>query len=87
MISQKNNQPLKNIFISASPAQSGELAERNAAGLIREAIAVNGQANIILATGATQFETSNPLIQHHEDCRFYLDEASASLLTSEVGSH
>ncbi|HRQ52397.1 MAG TPA: glucosamine-6-phosphate deaminase [Agriterribacter sp.] len=45
-----------------SPRQLGEAAGKDAALLIREAVEKNGNANIILATGASQFETLDQLI-------------------------
>jgi glucosamine-6-phosphate deaminase len=51
-----------NIKTFNSPRQLGEAAGKDAAALIREAIEKNGRANIILATGASQFETLNQLI-------------------------
>jgi glucosamine-6-phosphate deaminase len=54
------------------------LAGREAAQLIKKAIAANGQANIILATGTSQFETLTQLIQEGIDwskvVMFHLDE-------------
>lgn len=51
-----------NIKTFNSPQQLGEAAGSDAAVLIRETIEKNGSANIILATGASQFETLNQLI-------------------------
>ena len=42
--------------------QLGMVAARRGAEAIRQAIAENGQANIIVATGASQFETLSALI-------------------------
>ncbi len=50
------------INISSNPTELGKAAASVAAALIREAIAKNGTANIILATGTSQFETLNQLI-------------------------
>jgi len=52
-----------NIHISQNPLELGKAAGISAGGLIREAIAEKGTANIILATGASQFETLNQLIK------------------------
>ena len=56
----------------------GEKAGKRAAELINKAIRVKGQANIILATGASQFETLNTLIKEEIDwskvVMFHLDE-------------
>lgn len=50
------------IIVRKDPAQLGKSAGSAAAELIREAIARQGHANIILATGTSQFETLNQLI-------------------------
>lgn len=50
------------INISSNPYELGKAAARAAADFIREAIAKNGTANIILATGTSQFQTLNQLI-------------------------
>jgi glucosamine-6-phosphate deaminase len=56
----------------------GEQAGKQAAQLINNAIREKGQANIILATGASQFETLNTLIKEDVDWNkvvmFHLDE-------------
>jgi glucosamine-6-phosphate deaminase len=56
----------------------GEQAGKRAAQLINNAIREKGQANIILATGASQFETLNTLIKENVDwskvVMFHLDE-------------
>ncbi|MCO5240187.1 MAG: glucosamine-6-phosphate deaminase [Chitinophagaceae bacterium] len=62
-----------------SPRQLGEAAGKDAALHIREAIEKNGSANIILATGASQFETLNQLIKEEnidwsKVVMFHLDE-------------
>jgi len=51
-----------NIFIEKDPAALGVAAGKRAAGLIRKALQEKGFANIILATGTSQFETLNQLI-------------------------
>ena len=52
--------------------------QEHAARLIREAIETNGTANIILATGTSQFETLNQLVSEDIDwskvTMFHLDE-------------
>jgi len=67
-----------NVIISDSAAILGEKAGKKAAELINDAIRENGQANIILATGASQFETLNTLIKEDVDwskvVMFHLDE-------------
>jgi glucosamine-6-phosphate deaminase len=67
------------IEISNDPKQLGEKAGRRAAELIREAIAEKGAANIILATGTSQFETLSQLIREQDIdwskvTMFHLDE-------------
>lgn len=57
----------------------GQLAGKAAAILIRDAIASKGSANVILATGTSQFETLNQLIQEEgidwsNITMFHLDE-------------
>jgi glucosamine-6-phosphate deaminase len=57
----------------------GQAAGKSAAKLIREAIATDGSANIILATGTSQFETLKELvaaedIQWNKVVMFHLDE-------------
>jgi glucosamine-6-phosphate deaminase len=50
------------LFIKNDPIELGESAGKAAADLIRITIANKGSANIILATGASQFETLKQLI-------------------------
>ena len=62
-----------------SSRQLGQAAGKDAAVLIRETIEKNGGANIILATGASQFETLNQLIAEKsidwgKVVMFHLDE-------------
>jgi glucosamine-6-phosphate deaminase len=57
----------------------GVAAGKEAAGLIKDAISANGKANIILATGTSQFETLQQLIADTEIAwdkvvMFHLDE-------------
>lgn len=65
-------------IVAADPIAVGGLAGREAARLIKKAIAANGRANIILATGTSQFETLTQLIQEGIDwskvVMFHLDE-------------
>jgi glucosamine-6-phosphate deaminase len=68
-----------NIHISQNPQTLGLTAGTDAARLIREAINTNGNANIILATGTSQFETLNQLIKEKnidwsKVVMFHLDE-------------
>jgi len=66
------------IVISNSKSELGEKAATTGAGLIRKAIQTNGTANIIVATGASQFEMLNELIKQNVDwskvTAFHLDE-------------
>jgi len=50
------------ISISDSPAELGKAAGTAAANCIRQSISKKGHANIILATGTSQFETLNQLL-------------------------
>jgi len=66
------------IVKSNSKIKLGKQAAIKGAALIREAIQVNGEANIIVATGASQFEMLNELIKQNVDwskvTAFHLDE-------------
>jgi glucosamine-6-phosphate deaminase len=66
------------IVIANDSVELGRLAGEAATEGIKWAIAENGQANIILATGASQFETLKYLIQQKIDwgkvVMFHLDE-------------
>ena len=68
-----------NIVISSNPGEMGMAAGALAADLIKTAIAVQGRANIILATGASQFETMARLVSEKgidwsKVFMFHLDE-------------
>lgn len=68
-----------NIIISQDPVEMGHVAGTNAAATIRKAIAEKGSANVILATGTSQFETLNQLIREKDMnwskvVMFHLDE-------------
>lgn len=68
-----------NIQIKSDPLLLGEASGRRAAELIREAVKQRGTANIILATGTSQFETLNQLIREtnidwSKVTMFHLDE-------------
>lgn len=68
-----------NVNISPNPEELGKVAGTAAAELIRKAIAENGTANIILATGTSQFQTINQLISEpgidwNKVVMFHLDE-------------
>ncbi len=66
------------IIIADDPVEVGKLAGKEATRLIKKAIAENGRANIILATGTSQFETLSYLIQQDINWSkvvlFHLDE-------------
>jgi glucosamine-6-phosphate deaminase len=67
------------IKITNSPVELGQNAGKSGAELIRKAIAQKGFANIILATGTSQFETLNQLllepgIDWSKVTLFHLDE-------------
>jgi glucosamine-6-phosphate deaminase len=67
------------INISSSAEALGQVAGKAAAELIRRAIEEKGSANIILATGTSQFETLNQLvaetgIEWSKVVMFHLDE-------------
>lgn len=66
------------IIIKSNPLELGVAAGEAAADLIRKSISEQGNANIILATGASQFETLNQLIKEGIDwsrvTMFHLDE-------------
>jgi glucosamine-6-phosphate deaminase len=66
------------IIVRNDPVDLGREAGSNAAQMIRAAIKNNGFANIILATGTSQFETLNQLTQEDVDWKkvtmFHLDE-------------
>lgn len=54
------------IIISKTNSELGEKAGKSAAEKIKKTIAENGQANIILATGSSQFETLSNLLKDAE---------------------
>lgn len=66
------------IHLSEDPAALGRTAAARAAALIREAITGRGHANIILATGASQFAMLENLVEEDVDWSkvrmFHLDE-------------
>ena len=76
-----------NINISGNPQELGKAAGAKAAELIRQAIDANDCANIILATGTSQFETLNQLISGEgidwsKVVMFHLDEYIGLPITS-----
>ncbi len=67
------------IIVESNKQQLGVRAAERGAGLIRDAIAARGQANIIVATGASQFEMLTELIKAEgidwsKVTAFHLDE-------------
>ncbi|REA64361.1 glucosamine-6-phosphate deaminase [Dyadobacter luteus] len=66
------------VVISDTKEELGKLAGKAAADLIRNSINLSGQANVILATGTSQFDTLNELIMQDIDwskvTMFHLDE-------------
>ena len=67
------------IIVSETKQELGKKAAQHGARLIREAIAARGEANIIVATGASQFEMLEQLVQEsdiawHRVTGFHLDE-------------
>lgn len=66
------------IIISDSIKEMGEKAAMTGAHLIRKAVSVRGTANIIVATGASQFEMLAALVKEKVDwskaTAFHLDE-------------
>ena len=66
------------ITISPTKIENGIAAAEQGARLIREAIATRGEANIIVATGASQFEMLSALVTLDVDwskvATFHLDE-------------
>ena len=68
-----------NIQVAHSPVELGKAAGAKTAQLIRDAISSNGSANIILATGTSQFETLQQLVSEEsiewdKVIIFHLDE-------------
>jgi len=68
-----------NIQVASNPVELGKAAGVKAAQLIRDVIASNGGASIILATGTSQFETLKQLISDKDIkwdqvVMFHLDE-------------
>ncbi|QDS99065.1 glucosamine-6-phosphate deaminase [Adhaeretor mobilis] len=68
-----------NVVISKDTREMGELAASKAGELIKQAVAERGSANIVVATGASQFETLAALIVQkdipwEQVTGFHLDE-------------
>ena len=74
------------LIIKSTPKEIGYESAKRAAQLIQEAIATKGEANIILATGTSQFETLNQLVKEAIDwskvMMFHLDEYIGLPITS-----
>lgn len=67
------------VFINDNPRELGKAAGELGAKFIRTAIHQNGEANVVLATGSSQFETLNQLINERDInwskvTMFHLDE-------------
>lgn len=66
------------IIISSAKQEMGKQAAQKGAEFIRKAIAERGEANIIVATGASQFEMLSELVKENIDWSavtgFHLDE-------------
>ena len=66
------------IRVFDNPAELGQVAAKNCAEIINEAIARKGKARIVLSTGASQFDTIQALIETKIDWSkvemFHLDE-------------
>lgn len=67
-----------NLHIKKTPALLGEKAAALTASLLRQAIAENGRARLVLSTGSSQFETLEALVKEDVDwskvTMFHLDE-------------
>src|SRR3954471_5470289 len=80
LIAHAINETIKmEIIIINDAKELGRAAGHAAAALIRSAISEKGSANIILATGTSQFETLNQLISEpgidwNRVVMFHLDE-------------
>ena len=64
-----------NLHIKKTPALLGEKAAALTASLLRQAIAENGRARLVLSTGSSQFETLEALVKEDVD----LHEAAAEI--------
>ncbi len=67
-----------NVQVFPNPSELGAAAARHAAAVLNDAIERNGEARIVLSTGASQFETLERLIREDVDwskvTAFHLDE-------------
>ena len=78
-----------NIFIEPSSESLGKSAGKAAAFIIKQTIIEKGQANIILATGTSQFETLHQLLEDAEInwskvVMFHLDEYIGIPITAKA---
>lgn len=67
------------VHLSPTPSELGQAAAQQAAAVLRSTLSQRGHANLILATGASQFEmlralTSSPNIDWRRVHLFHLDE-------------
>lgn len=66
------------IIISSTKQELGSVAAQQGAGILKKAILEKGNANIIVATGASQFEMLSELVKKEIDWKkvtaFHLDE-------------
>ena len=78
MSAAENGQANMEIYIYTTKQEMGVAAGHKAAGLLRDAIDARGEANLILATGASQFEMLAALTAEPVDwsrvTAFHLDE-------------
>ncbi|PYI53535.1 6-phosphogluconolactonase [Paenibacillus flagellatus] len=67
-----------NLIVSDTPEQLGAAAAKQAADVVRAAVAANGRARIVLSTGASQFEFIRSFVREPIDWSkvdmFHLDE-------------
>ena len=74
----RNTKNIMEVIISETKLELGKKAAQKGAGLIRKAILERGEANIIVATGASQFEMLSELVKEKLDwsvvTAFHLDE-------------
>ena len=73
------------IVTSATKAEAGKRAAASGAAAIRKAIKAKGRANIIVATGASQFEMLEALVQEHEaGAEFSLKRANGEIVAYKI---
>ncbi len=83
-----NNQQLK-VYHTEDPVSLGLMAGAHAAAKLKQVIKDQGKANIILATGTSQFETLNrliaePGIEWQKVTMFHLDEYIGLPITAQA---